>query len=93
MAIRSAITVVSVDVPVTAVQLIAASMGRGSVIIQNLDAANPIFVGPSAAVVSTKGAGAGFRIKAGDQLELDETNGAIFAIATGGTVDVRVLAS
>ena len=72
-----------------AVQIGQRAMGRGSVLIQNLDAANPIFIGPDNGVT----AGNGFRIGPGDSVELDETNGDIWAISTGGTVDTRVLTS
>lgn len=87
---RGVFSVVVTSVPTGSAALIAGrSVGRGSAVIQNLDAANPIFIGPDNTVTSATG----FRIGPGSSLELDEVKGDIYARATGGAVDTRVLVS
>lgn len=63
------------------------TLGRRT--LTNLDAANPIFLGPTAGVTSANG----HRVAAGGSFDCTGPGGvvylgALFAIATGGTVNV-----
>lgn len=79
MAIRSTFSVDSVDVTNAAggTKLVDRSMGRGSVLIANRGP-NAIYIAPTSATATTAD---GFPIPAGDSVELDESNGEIWAIA------------
>jgi hypothetical protein len=56
--------------------------------IQNTDASTAMFVGPTNGVTATNG----FRVAAGETLELPLLNNAsVWAITSAGTVDVRVI--
>lgn len=90
MAYRGTFSVIVSAVTVgTPVRIAPRSVGAGSRLIQNLDGANPIFIGPDNGVTAANG----FRLSSGQSMELDENKGDIWAVATGGTCDTRVLVS
>lgn len=81
-------TAVSVGIVVATLLPPTALTGRVAVTVQNLDGANPIYLGGSDVTSAS-----GLRVAAGaksDRLRLGE-NAKLYAIATGGAVDVRVL--
>lgn len=73
-------------IPTTAAQLVAASWPRGFA-VQNLDTTNPIYIGPTAAVTSASG----WQIEPGGREVFPLPNsGLLYAIATGGSVNIRI---
>lgn len=86
VATGTAFVVVAQSIPLAATQLTASTWPLGFA-IQNLDATNPIYVGPTAAVTDANG----WRIAAGEQetFILPNSN-LLYAIATGGAVSVRI---
>jgi hypothetical protein len=75
MAIRNKFTSSAVVVQTTPTKLVDQSMGRGSLLISNRGP-NAIYLGGTDVTTAT-----GFPIPAGESIEMDETNGAVYAIA------------
>lgn len=76
----------AVVVGTTAVQLLAARAGRGSLLVQNADASNEVFLGFGADPTTDNG----IRLKPGESFGDDRYTGSVRAIATADTT-VRVV--
>lgn len=83
----STIATGQVSVLVTATSIIASSSSRKSITILNTDSTNPIYLGVDSTVTSSTG----HKLPAGGSITLDNSNSAIYGIATGGTVVVTYL--
>jgi hypothetical protein len=70
----------------SATLVVAGRTLRKSVLIQNTDGTNPIYVGDSSVSSTT-----GLKVVAGASLELDDYNGPVYARASGANVDARYL--
>lgn len=68
----------------TAAQIVAANANRASLIIENQDATNPVFLGTSAGVLTTTG----IKLAAGASLTLSSSSDAWFGITASATVVV-----
>lgn len=75
----------SVSIATSSTQLMAANATRRRAVLHNTDASNPVYLG-NATVATTSG----FRVAAGESVVV-MTRSPLFAISTGGSVDVDVL--
>ncbi len=86
----SSTTVAQIDIAITATQILASPLtGRKTVVINNHDTTNPVYLGFSSGVVSTNG----FKIAAGyvQEFPFDASVSTIYLISTGGTVRISYM--
>ena len=79
-------TCVAVSVDATAELVLAANTSRTSCVIQNADATDIVYIGPTSGVLTTNG----LKIAAGASVTIDDYLGEIWGIGSAAAVDVRV---
>lgn len=75
----------TVSVDASAEIIVAANTSRTSVVIQNADASDIVYVGSNSSVLTTTG----IKIAAGSSITFDDYTGPIYGIGSAAAVDVR----
>ena len=75
----------AVSVDATAEIIVDGTTGRTSIVIQNADAADTVYVGTSNAVTAANG----IKVAPGASVTFDDYTGEIWGIGSGAAVDVR----